>query len=143
MAKGVLNWTPTLAARKAEDHRKINTSGRMTRNSILSGRPVQARGKPGGNGGAKRLMRGGRPVNWVEIGGGGIFVAVDKPDPGRGACRPEDRGQFLRCRAAAAPFIMADPLCIIRPRTPVPVDRSRSARPVPCHPSRHDRRASP
>ena len=95
MAKGVLNWTPTLAARKAEDHRKTNTSGRMTRNSMLSGRPVQARGKPGGNGGAKRLMRGGRPVNGVEIGGGGIFVAVDKPDPGRGACRPEDRGQFL------------------------------------------------
>ena len=40
MAKGVLNWTPTLAARKAEDQRKTNTSGRMTRNSMLSGRPV-------------------------------------------------------------------------------------------------------
>ena len=34
MAKGVLYWTPTLAARKAEDHRPIKISGRITRNNI-------------------------------------------------------------------------------------------------------------
>ena len=40
MVNGVLYWTPTLAARKAEDQRKTNTSGNMIRNSMLSGRPV-------------------------------------------------------------------------------------------------------
>ena len=68
IANGVLYATPTLAARKADDHRKMKISGRTIRNSMMSGRTRYLFDQMFGNADAETVVHGGGPVDRVQIG---------------------------------------------------------------------------